>query len=613
MKKILILIISVSAFAVLGYIFVPGLLKSGNKQQLLTSSGDVKVIPQVLFITSGVDEGRGKISEGVIVALQTFGRHGNFVRLDNRDVLMQPKMLSEYSIMIMPTSMGYNDGDRKYSLSYLSDYEMENISNWVKEGGTLITEENIGRNTMDETDRVNDKSELNRDNWKLSDVFGIKMKEIDMNGFSIEEKDVKIWNGTIKEKNNEDEWALVPSEIVSDKVKVIAEWVRDDEKYPAIFSNEFGKGTAYFISSTYLLHPSNAGGISSIEQINNFYEYVLKSINSFQKVEVEINPWPFAKTSAFCISLNSNGTPEQYKTITDFLNKEKLQATVFIDSSLTKEQKKILEQNSNITIQSGLFSNMDLSEAEYSRIVQEILMNEQLYGRKFNGLRFPKGKTNFWGFVYADGNGYNYESTIGADHLTGYEGSVIPYNISISQNSFYKSLDILEICPAGKSDEDFFGKSETEKDYFEEDQRKDAQLFGNYLNDFNRYDVQKNNGLMVYSGSPHYTCFSEITMQPLIKLIDSLKVLNCWMTSLDEVTAFRNKLRDLSVEINGSGNETDLKIVLPADTEIKGLTFKLKSKPDKVKSSSNSDLKEINGVYYLSGDFRNGDTISLTF
>ena len=148
MKKILILIISVSAVSILGYIFVPGLLKSGNKQPVLTSSGDVKVIPKVLFITSGVDEGRGKISEGVIVALQTFGRHGNFVRLDNRDVLMQPKVLSEYSIMIMPTSMGYNDGDRKYSLSYLSDYEMENISNWVKEGGTLIAEENIGRNTI---------------------------------------------------------------------------------------------------------------------------------------------------------------------------------------------------------------------------------------------------------------------------------------------------------------------------------------------------------------------------------------------------------------------------------------------------------------------------------
>lgn len=85
------------------------------------------------------------------------------------------------------------------------------------------------------------------------------------------------------------------------------------------------------------------------------------------------------------------------------------------------------------------------------------------------------------------------------------------------------------------------------------------------------------------------------------------------MTSLDEVTSFRNKLRDLSVEVNVSGNETDLKIILPAETEIKGLTFKFKSKPDKIKSTSNTDLKEINGMYYLSGDFRNGDIISLTF
>lgn len=138
-------------------------------------------------------------------------------------------------------------------------------------------------------------------------------------------------------------------------------------------------------------------------------------------------------------------------------------------------------------------------------------------------------------------------------------------------------------------------------------------MFGNYLNDFYHYDVQKNNGLMVYSGSPQYTCFSEITMQPLRKLIDSLKAMNCWMTSLDEVTSFRNKLRDLSVEVNVSGNETDLKIILPAETEIKGLTFKFKSKPDKIKSTSNTDLKEINGMYYLSGDFRNGDIISLTF
>ena len=55
-------------------------------------------------------------------------------------------------------------------------------------------------------------------------------------------------------------------------------------------------------------------------------------------------------------------------------------------------------------VQSGLFSGTDLSETEYSGVVREILMNEQLYGRKFNGLRFPKGKVNFWGLIYADEN-----------------------------------------------------------------------------------------------------------------------------------------------------------------------------------------------------------------
>ncbi|MBK8380544.1 MAG: hypothetical protein IPL16_01355 [Ignavibacteria bacterium] len=45
----------------------------------------------------------------------------------------------------------------------------------------------------------------------------------------------------------------------------------------------------------------------------------------------------------------------------------------------------------------------------------------------------------------------------------------------------------------------------------EEDQRKDAQLFGNYLNDFYHYDVQKNNERMVLAlRSPQYAVSAEI-------------------------------------------------------------------------------------------------------
>ncbi|MBK8380545.1 MAG: hypothetical protein IPL16_01360, partial [Ignavibacteria bacterium] len=67
-----------------------GIIKIRNKQPVLTSSTRCESnSKKSCLAASGVDEGRGKISEGVIVALQTFGEHGNFVRLDNRDVLMQ--------------------------------------------------------------------------------------------------------------------------------------------------------------------------------------------------------------------------------------------------------------------------------------------------------------------------------------------------------------------------------------------------------------------------------------------------------------------------------------------------------------------------------------------
>ncbi|MEO6695237.1 MAG: hypothetical protein ABIY50_08350, partial [Ignavibacteria bacterium] len=206
MKKIIIFI-SITVAIIAGYIFIPELLM---KSKSFTGDKEYKKLPKVLFLTTGNEEGNGKISPGVSIALQSFNRRGAFVWLDSRDALMQPELLAKYSIMVLPTSLGYHDGDKKYSLTYLSDFEMQNIVNWVSNGGILIAEENLGRNTLDDADRVGINNELNPETWKLSQLFGIKMKELDMVGFSIEEKDANIWNGTIKEKSVEDEWILVP-------------------------------------------------------------------------------------------------------------------------------------------------------------------------------------------------------------------------------------------------------------------------------------------------------------------------------------------------------------------------------------------------------------------
>lgn len=614
MKKPLI-IISAILLLILGYIFLPNLIRSGTGM-INPEKTEPQKFPKVLFITTGIDEGAGQISVGVTTAIETFNKRGIFVWLENRNILLQPSELSKYSIMILPTSSGYNDGDRKYSLTFLSDYEMRNIKDWVRKGGILIAEQNIGRNKPEGADRVGAAGELNSGNWELSELFGFNMREIDMKGFSIEETGLmgfNVWNGTVKEKITEDEWALVPAEIISDKTKTLAEWNNGSENYPAIIVNEYGKGKAYLITSTYILHPSNSGGASSIDQIKNFYNYILANGGEILNTKFELNPWPDACNTAFCLSFISKGSDEQLSKLVRFLKTESLPSVFFIDSSMSSDRLKILEEDKNISLQSNFFSEENLGSADYSAVVQKLLMNEQEFGKNFKGLKFPFNKTNFWGLIYADEKGYTFESSIGANHLSGYEGSVFPYNVTVSQKSFYKTLNLLEISRIGSNDETYFGRSFSEIDYFDEDQKTDAQLFNKYLFDFYKYSVKSNNGMMVYDGSPQFTAFSENTMQPLKNLIDTLRKENCWITSLEEITDFRNKLKVLAVEISDSDNEVKFIINLPPDIEIKGLTFKLKSKPSNIEFSGKSKLTEINGEFYLICDVKNADIVTLNF
>lgn len=612
MKKIIV-ISSLILLGIILYTLIPALTKSDKTK--LTGT-DSPFFPKVLFITSGGPEGNGEISEGISIAIQCFNKNGNFVWLNTREILMQPQLMSNYNIMIIPTSIGYHDADRKYSLTYLSDKEMQNISDWVKNGGTLIAEENIGRNTMEGEDRVNISGELNPQTWKLSETFGVKMRERDLNGFSIEETDVKIWNGKVKEQLSENEWALIPTEIISDKLKVLAEWTNGAEKIPSVIENNFGKGKAFLLTSTYLLHPSNDGGLSGIEQIENFYNYALWKFGAADKPLVELNPWLNGFSNAFCVTFNSLGNLDQFRRITSFLNEEKISATFFIDSSLTTDEQNLLEENKNIFLESNFYNKTDLSEADYSAVSGEILMNEENFGKNFSGIRFPFRSTNYWGLLFADDRGYIFDSSIGVDHLISYAGSVFPYNIPVARDSYYKTLNLLEICPMQNDDINYFIKSEEDENYDDQMQRNDALLFEKYLIDFFDHAVQKNNGLMVYAGNPEFTGYSDITTQPLKKIIDLLKSKNCWFTTVEEIARYRNQLKDLKVAYSWSGDgnkNVNLKISLPDQTSITGLSFKTDTKPEYIDTKCNYNLKEVNGINYLIVDVKNGDEISLSF
>ncbi|MGB3018259.1 MAG: hypothetical protein WBC65_10670 [Ignavibacteria bacterium] len=613
MKRIIAPVLIVSALIAIAYAALPLFDKKTENVKVHQKVEKASMLPRVLFLTTGSTEGNGEIAEGVSIAIQKLTKSGAFVWLGTREYLLQPERMSEFNVIIAPTSFDYHDGDRKYSLTFLSDSEMRNLANWVKEGGVLISEENIGRNTTDDVDRLSRGGELNNGNWPLSEVFGLKMREIDLVGFTLEDKNSGIWNGMIKDTLAEDEWAIVPTELISEKIKVLAEWKRGNEIYPAVLENNFGLGKAFLLTSTYMLHPSNDGGVSSVEQIERFYQYALSSLPGQSGMRYQINPWPDAHSSAGCITFNSTEDIAKYRMILDFLNIEDVSAGFVIDSVSTPEIISILNENKYAELISGLSSKNDFTGSTFSENSRAFIEIEQSTGLNFKGVRFPYRSSNFWGLMYASGNGYVYDASIGIDHLSGYAGSVFPYNIVLARDSFYKATDMLELCQIIANDFDYFQLPDSVNDYTELMQREDAALFSKYLLDFYEYVSKRNDGLIVFTGNPDYTAFSELTMKPLKDLIDELRKNNSWLATPLSIVEYRNKLKTLKISSKGADKIVTLNVECPDGIVIEGLSIKLDSRPVDVSTSGKSEIKEVGGKYFLITDVKNSDEMTIKF
>ena len=141
-----------------------------------------RMLPRALFITTGSGQNNVELEQGVVVAVQSFNKRGVPVRLETRDVLYHPEKLREYNILILSTFPGYHDADRKYSLTYMDDVQLENLNRFVQQGGVLIAGDNLGRNFYDGTDRIVKFGKLAPENWVLSATFGVRLSEKNMSG-----------------------------------------------------------------------------------------------------------------------------------------------------------------------------------------------------------------------------------------------------------------------------------------------------------------------------------------------------------------------------------------------------------------------------------------------
>ena len=285
------------------------------------------------------------------------------------------------------------------------------------------------------------------------------------------------------------------------------------------------------------------------------------------------------------VGLNASGNLAEYQRIYSLLKKENVEPSFFVNGVIDEKIKDFLISK-KCNLQSNGFAKINYQNKMFPVCKNDILQNENSWKMKFSGFRFPYTRQGFWGLHALNDLGYKFESSIGADNIDFFNGSVFPYNIPISNNLYYRIIDVLEISPTYRDDYFFYKNRFNSPDYSAKQQLKDAGLFEKYLLNYWEYAVKPNNGLMVFWGHPLYVAYNDTTLKPLKTFINKVKEDNAWIVSMEEVANYWNDLNSLEIEINKSENKTEIYISAPENTEVKNLSLNLKNKPVKIKVRS---------------------------
>ncbi|HRZ41265.1 MAG TPA: hypothetical protein P5228_01020 [Bacteroidales bacterium] len=604
-KKTLIIttIIGLLAVAAITVLFI-------RRPQKLHSESSGYRIPKVLIITTGKD-GTGVLPEGVLLAMESFIRRGAYTRVNTRDALLDRNYLAGFDILLLLTAAEYHDADRQYSLTFFDDLELDILRRWVENGGVLVGGDNIGRNLRSGADRISIFGRLEQENWPLSDCFGVMMSERNMGGFALYGDIDTNLRGELLPVLGEGTWILVPDSITSDSVKVLASWSNDSLEFPALVMNHYGRGTAFLLPSSYLLHPSNEGGVWNPVQIDAFCGMVLEACNRYRPAIVTLLPWPEGMPAAFAVSLNSDGNIEDYRRTFGLLEKNRISPTLFVNGEMDPEIKKYLVKIPH-QLQSNGWRKIDMQGLSFSETVFQVEMNEQAWDKSFSGFRFPFTLNSFKGMDFLQRKGYSYESSIGIDHTTTFYGSLFPYYLPVYQDDNYRALNLLEIGPVARDDYYYFRSIQEEKLVDPAVLQQNALLFREYLLRFWRETTLPSGGMMVYLGHPLFTGHSETTLQPLQSLMDTVKYDGGWITTMEEIAGRWRLLDQVSLYLSDNGkNRYELRVEMPDGTKIKDLSVGLPGKPSGVDARTGScKVKERNGKWIIVFDASPGQEIS---
>lgn len=568
-------------------------------------------IPKVLIITTGKD-GTGVLPEGVLLAMESFIRRGAYTRVNTRDALLDRNYLAGFDILLLLTAAEYHDADRQYSLTYFDDLELDILRKWVENGGVLVGGDNIGRNLRSGADRISIYGRLEQENWPLSDCFGVLMSERNMGGFTLYGDIDTNLRGELLPVLGEGTWILVPDSITGDSIQVLATWKNDSLEFPALVMNHYGKGTAFLLPSSYLLHPSNEGGVWNAMQIDAFCGKVLEACYRNKPARIGVLPWPEGMPAAFAVSLNSDGNIEDYRRTFGLIEKNGISPTLFVNGEMDPEIKKYLARIPH-QLQSNGWRKINMQGLSFSETVFQVEMNEQAWDKSFSGFRFPFTLNSFKGMDFLQRKGYRYESSIGIDHTTAFYGSLYPYYLPVFQDGNYRALNLLEIGPVARDDYFYFRSIQDEKLVDPAVLQQNGLLFREYLLRFWRETTLPTGGMMVYLGHPLFTGHDETTLQPLQSLIDTVKHDGGWITTMEAIADRWRILDQVSLYVSVGGRnqkQLSIRVMMPEGLVLEDLAVQLPRKPSEVRTTTGScTVKEQKGKWIVVFDASNGQEV----
>ncbi|MDA3865294.1 MAG: beta-galactosidase trimerization domain-containing protein [Salinivirgaceae bacterium] len=570
-------------------LFLIGLtLFSCSRSEKSTSSVDYSnpqhQLPRVLIITTGLESSKTTLPKGIVIALQSFNQKGATVRLEPRDILYQPRELKKFNVIILSTARGYHDADRKYSLTFMSKAEMENLRKFVHSGGILISGDNVGRNKTDGTDRIVLHGKLAAANYPLAECYGLELTEKNMEGFQVYGHLSGETSQYMRSKAGKYFYTLVPDRLISDHVEILANWVNKTDTIPAIVKNHYGNGTAYLLASSDFLHPADEGGLLSTNKISGFYHAVLEDFHSKNNIPLQLNPWPGGHQYAFCVTMNAGGKLKNYKHVQKVLKKYKITADYFVNGNVPEDIRHFLQKES-IHLQSNGYAFDNYRNFNYSQSVSDILKNEQVWEQDFIGFRFPYTMPGFWGMMALSEQNYTFESSIGANNLKFIHGSVVPHNIVVGNEGFYHSTDIIELAPTYHDDYYFLKNVETLRKQSPRKLFAKTQLYDKYLENYWNYAVKPYGGVMVYQGHPGYVGNNDTTITALGNLFKMVKNDDTWIASAYEISSFRKNLMMLRFYVKSSNNKIVVFVAGSENVEVDDVCLNLDFEPIKVNAS----------------------------